>query len=66
MKLPKTSPASAGIFRRYAHAGGGADDPFNRDISALLPIARVVSMPSLHFLPRRQGSGSTAYSGIRF
>jgi hypothetical protein len=37
--LPKTKPAGAGIFRGYADAGGGADEPFNGDIGALLPIA---------------------------
>src|SRR3954465_4095724 len=37
--LPKTRPADAGIFQGLAHAGGGADEPFNRDIGALLPIA---------------------------
>jgi hypothetical protein len=37
--LPKTRPADAGIFRVLAHAGGGADEPFNSDIGALLPIA---------------------------
>lgn len=37
--LPKTRPAGARIFRGYAHAGGGADEPFNSDIGALLPIA---------------------------
>src|SRR3954453_10811916 len=37
--LPKTRPADAGIFRGLAHAGGGADEPFNSDIGALLPIA---------------------------
>src|SRR6201999_2502732 len=26
-------------FPGYAHAGGGADEPFNSDIGALLPIA---------------------------
>ena len=49
-------PADAGIFRVLAHAGGGADEPFNSDIGALLPIALcgpdlvVVSTPILHFL----------------
>ena len=37
--LPKTRPAGPGIFRVLAHAGGGADEPFNSDIGALLPIA---------------------------
>ena len=37
--LPKTRPADAGIFRVLAHAGGGADEPFNIDIGAMLPIA---------------------------
>ena len=37
--LPKTRPAIAGIFRGYAHAGGGADEPFNSEIGAWLPIA---------------------------
>ncbi|MCK1403847.1 MULTISPECIES: DUF2939 domain-containing protein, partial [unclassified Bradyrhizobium] len=32
--LPKTRPADAGIFRGLAHAGGGADEPFNSDIGA--------------------------------
>ncbi|SCB56148.1 hypothetical protein GA0061098_10901, partial [Bradyrhizobium shewense] len=27
--LTKTRPVGAGIFRGYAHAGGGADEPFN-------------------------------------
>jgi hypothetical protein len=37
--LPETRPGSAGIFRVKAHVGGGADEPFNSDIGALLPIA---------------------------
>lgn len=37
--LPKSRPAGPGISGVLAHAVGNADEPFNSDIGALLPIA---------------------------
>jgi hypothetical protein len=51
--LPKSRPGGPGIFRGWAHAGGGADEPFKSDIGALLwPDLIVVSTPILHFRAR--------------
>ena len=37
--LPKSRPGGPGISGVLAHAVGNADEPFNSDIGALLPIA---------------------------